>query len=179
MKKTTSIVILVFAMIFLCQCHHGYVAIGSEPGYDSYPYEGNEEERKYYEEQEREARKHYEEQEREARKFYEEQEREARKHREEQEREARKHYEEQEREAQKERYEKHKRYEYRYYPSTRVYYDVNRKVYFYLKGDKWRVSGNLPSGIRLRFQNYVTIQMDNDRPYMEHFEHKRKYGKHK
>lgn len=146
MKKTTSIVILVFAMIFLCQCHHGYVAIGSEPGYDSYPYEGNEEERKYYEEQEREARKHYEEQ---------------------------------EREAQKERYEKHKRYEYRYYPSTRVYYDVNRKVYFYLKGDKWRVSGNLPSGIRLRFQNYVTIQMDNDRPYMEHFEHKRKYGKHK
>ena len=133
--KLSVLFILIFSMIFLCQCHHGYVAIGSEPGYSSYPYEGDKEERKYYEEQEREARKHYEEQ---------------------------------EREAQKERYEKHKRYEYRYYPSTHVYYDVNRKVYFYLEGDKWQISGTLPGGIRLGFQDYVTIQMDNDRPYMEH-----------
>lgn len=133
--KLSVLFILIFSMIFLCQCHHGYVAIGSEPGYSSYPYEGDKEERKYYEEQEREERKHYEEQ---------------------------------EREAQKERYEKHKRYEYRYYPSTHVYYDVNRKVYFYLEGDKWQISGTLPGGIRLGFQDYVTIQMDNDRPYMEH-----------
>lgn len=122
--KLSFLFILIFSMIFLCQCHHGYVAIGSEPGYSSYPYEGDKEERKYYKEQEREARKHYEEQ---------------------------------EREAQKERYEKHKRYEYRYYPSTDVYYDVNRKVYFYLEGDKWQISGTLAGGIRLGFQDYVTI----------------------
>lgn len=125
------------------------------------------EERKYHQEREREERKHYEEQERESRKFYEEQEREARKHREEREREERKHYEEQEYDAKQGKYEKHKRHEYRYYPRSSVYYDEKKKVYFYLEGDKWGVSVNLPGGINLGVQDYVTIQTDKDRPYAD------------
>jgi hypothetical protein len=181
MKKTVSTVtIFVFMVLFLCQCHYGYVSIGSEPYYNGHPHERDKEERKHYEEQEHEARKHYEEQEKEARKHREEQDREARKRYEEQEREARKRYEEQRREAKKEGYDKHQPYEYRYYPSQRVYYDVNRNVYFYLQGEKWRVSGNLPGRFRLSYQDYVTIHMDNDRPYMvDHTENKRKNGKHK
>jgi len=52
---------------------------------------------------------------------------------------------------------------------------VNRKIYFYLEGNKWRVSGSLPGGIRLGYEDYVTIEMDSDRPYTLIEEHKRKY----
>ena len=64
---------------------------------------------------------------------------------------------------------------YRYYPSNSVYFDTYRKVYFYLEGKTWRMSVSLPKEIRLKIGDYVSIEMDTDKPYTYYSEHKRKY----
>jgi len=63
---------------------------------------------------------------------------------------------------------------YRYYPDERTYYDAQRRVYFYLEKDGWRMSASLPSHIRLS-ANYVTVRMDTDNPYDHYDEHAKKY----
>ncbi|MFC1820038.1 hypothetical protein ACFLZG_03000, partial [Thermodesulfobacteriota bacterium] len=191
--------ISIFLIMFLCQCHHGHVTIGTEPRNGTYPHKGDKEEQKYHKKRDREVRKFYEKQDREARKFHEKQERESRSHKkqdhkarkfyEKQDREVRKFYEKQDREARKfyekqekkaSKYlEKHKRYEYHYYPSTGVYFDVNRKIYFYFVNGRWQISVTLPGGTRLGYDDPVTINMNNYRPYMKYHEHKQKYRKHK
>ncbi|MGD8549513.1 MAG: hypothetical protein PVJ20_13305 [Desulfobacterales bacterium] len=67
------------------------------------------------------------------------------------------------------------KYNYRYYPSCRVYYDDYRKLYFYLEGDNWRISASLPHALQLGLGGYVSIEMDEDKPYIYYEEHKRKY----
>lgn len=67
------------------------------------------------------------------------------------------------------------KYHYYYYPSSSVYYDSNRELYFYLKGDNWEVSASLPHNIRVRLGDNVSIEMETDRPYLYHDEHVRKY----
>jgi len=37
------------------------------------------------------------------------------------------------------------------------------------------MSISLPQGIRLQLGDYVTIEMDTDKPYIQFEEHKRKY----
>ena len=64
---------------------------------------------------------------------------------------------------------------YRYYTCARVYLDLHRKVYFYLEGDHWRMSVSLPSQLRVQLGEYVTIEMDSDKPYTRFEEHKQKY----
>jgi hypothetical protein len=64
---------------------------------------------------------------------------------------------------------------YHYYPSHSVYYDTGRGVYFYLEGDGWRFSAALPSHIHLGYADYVTLELETDRPYEYFSEHKRKY----
>ncbi len=67
------------------------------------------------------------------------------------------------------------KHSYRYYPSCSVYFDINRSVYFYLEGNDWRVSVELPSHLRIRLSDYVVVEMDTDRPYLHHQDHKKKY----
>ena len=64
---------------------------------------------------------------------------------------------------------------YRYYPSANAYYDVERKSYFYLEGNNWRVGISLPDNLNLRLGSYVTIGMDSDKPYTSFEVHKRQY----
>ena len=64
---------------------------------------------------------------------------------------------------------------YRYYPSAKAYYDVERKSYFYLEGNNWRVGVSLPDNLNVRLGNYVTIGMDSDKPYTSFEVHKRQY----
>jgi hypothetical protein len=66
-------------------------------------------------------------------------------------------------------------YRYRYYPSFYVYFDLGRRVYFYLEGDRWRISAHLPSAIRIESADYVTIELKTDKPYEYFAEHKKKY----
>jgi hypothetical protein len=57
------------------------------------------------------------------------------------------------------------KHRYRYYLSSRVYYEKERGIYFYYKDGEWQVSVSLPSDIHINFNNYVTLEMDSDRPY--------------
>ncbi len=69
------------------------------------------------------------------------------------------------------------KYQYHYYPSAYVYFDVTRNVYFYLEGSAWRTAVVLPAVYRgkIREVEYVTIDMDDDRPYSHFEEHKKKF----
>lgn len=73
------------------------------------------------------------------------------------------------------------KYKYRYYPSSSVYYDDYRSLYFYLEGSNWRISASLPNSVQIGLGDHVSIEMDADKPYTYYDEHKRKYpkGKHK
>ena len=57
------------------------------------------------------------------------------------------------------------KHRYRYYPSSRVYYEKERGVYFYYRNGEWQVSVSLPTSLRLDVGDYVTLEMDTDRPY--------------
>ncbi len=57
------------------------------------------------------------------------------------------------------------KHQYRYYPSSYVYFDVGRRLYFYYEGGHWRVSASLPGGIQIEVSDYVTLEMDTDKPY--------------
>ena len=67
------------------------------------------------------------------------------------------------------------KYTYRYYPSARVYYDVDRRAYFHLEGNRWGISVSLPAILRVQLGDYVTIEMDSDKPYLKFEEHRRAY----
>ena len=57
------------------------------------------------------------------------------------------------------------KHRYRYYPHHRVYHEHERGVYFYYQDGRWRVSVSLPSHIQIDVDDYVTLEMDSDRPY--------------
>jgi hypothetical protein len=67
------------------------------------------------------------------------------------------------------------KHHYRYYPSCYVYFDISRKCYFYLDGDNWKVSVSLPVSLRAQLGEYVSIEMDTDRPYTKFEDHKKTY----
>lgn len=67
------------------------------------------------------------------------------------------------------------KHKYRYYPSFYVYFDVEKRVYFYLEGDRWRMSARLPNAIRLESADYVVIELKTDKPYEYFAEHKKQY----
>ena len=67
------------------------------------------------------------------------------------------------------------KYQYRYYPGSSVYYDYERKIYFYIKGDHWEVGASLPSHLRIGLGDSVDIELDTDKPYIYHAEHVKKY----
>ena len=67
------------------------------------------------------------------------------------------------------------KHKYRYYSSCKVYHDISRGLYFYLKGDNWEVGASLPSHLKAGLGESVTIELDNDKPYVHNEEHVKKY----
>ena len=68
-----------------------------------------------------------------------------------------------------------RKYLYRYYPSVFVYFDVNRRVYFYLEGGAWNVGVNLPAHVHIDAGEAVSLTLETDRPYVDFDAHKAKY----
>ena len=68
-----------------------------------------------------------------------------------------------------------KKHAYRYYPSSHVYYDTGRRLYFYLESGAWRAGVSLHGSIRVNVGEAVTIEMASDTPYVEFHTHKVKY----
>ena len=60
------------------------------------------------------------------------------------------------------------KYHYYYYPASYVYFDVERRLYFYYGGDQWKVSVSLPAEIRINTADYVVLDMETDKPYRYH-----------
>ena len=60
------------------------------------------------------------------------------------------------------------KHQYRYYPSSHVYYDTGRGIYFYYGDGKWRISVSLPSHIHIDAGDYVSLEMNTDEPYRFH-----------
>lgn len=67
------------------------------------------------------------------------------------------------------------KHRYYYYPSAFVYFDIDRKIYFYLEGSTWKMATKPPSIIFLIPNEYVVIDLETDKPYIYFDEHKRKY----
>lgn len=67
------------------------------------------------------------------------------------------------------------KYNYHYYPSAQVYFDVSRGCYFYLSDGDWNMSMSLPLSMRVRLGDHVSIAMDTERPYTQFAVHKKMY----
>ena len=66
-------------------------------------------------------------------------------------------------------------YDYWYYPDVHVYFDYNRRVYFYLSNQRWIETRSLPPDLRYRMGGYVPIHSRYQRPYVEYRDHIHKY----
>jgi len=67
------------------------------------------------------------------------------------------------------------KHRYHYYPDAYVYFDISRKVYFYLETDQWRMTASLPRNLNAQLGGYVLIEMDSDKPYSAFQYHRHKY----
>jgi hypothetical protein len=67
------------------------------------------------------------------------------------------------------------KHQYRYYPSRSVYFDTDRGLYFYLKGNNWEVGASLPTSLDVELGDSVSIELDTDKPYIYHADHVKKY----
>ena len=70
------------------------------------------------------------------------------------------------------------RYYYHYYPASGVYMNVSTGGYFYLSDGTWQGAMTLPSTVMLDTSNYVSLELETDRPYLYYDEHKIKYKEH-
>lgn len=67
------------------------------------------------------------------------------------------------------------KYTYRYYPSCAVYYDTHKKLYYYPEKDNWKISAFLPSNIKRKLGDYVKLETDKDKPYIDNEKHVKKF----
>ena len=69
------------------------------------------------------------------------------------------------------------KHRYQYFPDSQVYFDLDRRVYFYLNGGSWQMSASLP-GIVLGAS--VSLSMDTLEPFRFYAQHAKAYpsGKH-
>ena len=68
------------------------------------------------------------------------------------------------------------KFKYRYYPRCKVYHDATRGVYFYLKGENWEVGITLPSHLQKDLGEFVSLELDTNKPYLFNEEHNEKYS---
>lgn len=67
------------------------------------------------------------------------------------------------------------KHQYRYFPSSSVYHDADRGLYFYISGSNWQVAATLPHDLQIQLGNSVSIEMDTDKPYIYNDQHRKQY----
>jgi len=67
------------------------------------------------------------------------------------------------------------KHQYLYYPSVSVYFDIDRKVYFYQDRGKWKGGNSRPNSLYLRKDEAVHLDMDTDKPYKFHKDVTKRY----
>jgi len=68
-----------------------------------------------------------------------------------------------------------RKHSYIFYPSSRVYFDVDRKIYFYMEGGVWRNAPILPPFVKINKAKGVRIKSASKKPYIEIGEHLEKH----
>jgi hypothetical protein len=68
-----------------------------------------------------------------------------------------------------------KKYSYQYYPQCSVYFDIQRGLYFYREDDNWKIFSALPKNLERQLGDFVKIETDNDKPYLENELHVKKF----
>ena len=68
-----------------------------------------------------------------------------------------------------------KKYRYQYYPTCSVYYDIQRELYFYREDDNWKIFAKLPRNLVRQVGDYVNIETDSDKPYLDNDKHVKKF----
>ena len=66
-------------------------------------------------------------------------------------------------------------FHYHYYPDGEVYFDTIRHLYFYRDNGAWTMSVALPASFRKNLGASVRLKLVEERPYLLHDEHRRKY----
>lgn len=66
-------------------------------------------------------------------------------------------------------------YDYYYYPHVDVYFHIYSGYYWYRDGRSWRRVRRLPPHIRLHPRQRVPLRIPDERPYLHHDEHRRRY----
>ncbi|MCK4379277.1 MAG: hypothetical protein KAW01_08045 [Deltaproteobacteria bacterium] len=66
-------------------------------------------------------------------------------------------------------------YSYRYYPSSYVYFEASRGLYFYFSDGRWQSGISLPGGIHIDVGDFVSIELESERPYDRFAEHRQEY----
>jgi hypothetical protein len=67
------------------------------------------------------------------------------------------------------------KHEYQYYPDPEVYFDPRRELWFFLSAGDWRAAASLPLELRRRLDDFVTLELETDRPYRYHDRHRSHY----
>jgi hypothetical protein len=67
------------------------------------------------------------------------------------------------------------KYSHRYYPSCSVYYDIHKKLYYYPEDDNWKISAVLPGNLKGKLGDYVKIETDKGKPYIDNEKHVKKF----
>lgn len=68
------------------------------------------------------------------------------------------------------------RFHYHYFPNAQVYFDLDRRLYFYISANRWKVSVSLPEYFRRRLDDQrVLLEMEIAKPYQEFHRHKKQY----
>jgi len=62
------------------------------------------------------------------------------------------------------------KYSYRYYPSTQIYFDTGRSIYFYFSNGSWQAAARLPLQMQSSLGHSVTLEMNEAKPYRYHSE---------
>ncbi len=63
---------------------------------------------------------------------------------------------------------KHNHIEYEYYPSAEVFFDPQRKLYFWHAAAYWGVGKRLPSTYKLDHKERELVSLDTKLPYRQH-----------
>jgi len=57
-------------------------------------------------------------------------------------------------------------YTYQYYPTTNIYYDKSRKLYFFTDGEDWQEDTTLPPRLQIDQNEGVTVRLKTDKPFL-------------
>lgn len=69
------------------------------------------------------------------------------------------------------------KHQYVYYRDREIYYEPERRLWFWIDGGAWRVGASLPAYYQQFTSRGVTIELGSDTPYSEHRDVVREYGK--